>query len=74
MTATTDPALLREVALTESEYDQLVELLRRTPTHVELGIFGAMWSEHCGYKTSKPLLRNFKSDGPRVLQGPGENA
>ncbi|MFN2463197.1 MAG: phosphoribosylformylglycinamidine synthase subunit PurL, partial [Candidatus Dormibacteria bacterium] len=46
----------------------------RTPTHVELGIFGAMWSEHCGYKTSKPLLRNFKSDGPRVLQGPGENA
>jgi len=74
MTATIDPALLKEVALTPAEYDQLVELLGRTPTHVELGIFGAMWSEHCGYKTSKPLLRNFKSDGPRVLQGPGENA
>ncbi|MGI8610151.1 MAG: phosphoribosylformylglycinamidine synthase subunit PurL [Candidatus Dormibacteria bacterium] len=74
MTATIDPALLREVALTDIEYDQLVELLGREPTHVELGIFGAMWSEHCGYKTSKPLLKNFKSDGPRVLQGPGENA
>lgn len=74
MTATIAPSLLREVALTEAEYDRLVELLGRQPTHVELGIFGAMWSEHCGYKTSKPLLRNFKSDGPRVLQGPGENA
>jgi len=74
VTATIDPALLKEVALTAPEYDQLVELLGRTPTQVELGIFGAMWSEHCGYKTSKPLLRNFKSDGPRVLQGPGENA
>ena len=74
MTATIDPALLREVALTEAEYDRLVQLLGRTPSRVELGIFGAMWSEHCGYKTSKPLLRNFKSDGPRVLQGPGENA
>jgi phosphoribosylformylglycinamidine synthase II len=74
LTATTDPALLKEVALTEAEYERLVELLGRVPSHVELGIFGAMWSEHCGYKTSKPLLRNFKSDGPRVLQGPGENA
>ncbi|MDQ6796557.1 MAG: phosphoribosylformylglycinamidine synthase subunit PurL [Actinomycetota bacterium] len=74
MTATIDPALLKEVALTEAEYDLLLQLLGRTPTHVELGIFGAMWSEHCGYKTSKPLLKNFKSDGPRVLQGPGENA
>ena len=71
---TVDPALLREVALTEAEYDRLVTLLGRQPTHVELGIFGAMWSEHCGYKTSKPLLKLFKSDGPRVLQGPGENA
>ncbi len=74
MTAAVDPALLREVALTEPEYDQLVELMGREPTHVELGIFGAMWSEHCGYKTSKPLLKLFDSQGPRVLQGPGENA
>ena len=74
MTAAIDPALLREVALTGAEYDQIVELMGREPTHVELGIFGAMWSEHCGYKTSKPLLRLFNSQGPRVLQGPGENA
>ncbi|MFN2464758.1 MAG: phosphoribosylformylglycinamidine synthase subunit PurL [Candidatus Dormibacteria bacterium] len=74
MTAAIDPALLKEVALNEAEYDQIVELMGREPTHVELGIFGAMWSEHCGYKTSKPLLKLFDSQGPRVLQGPGENA
>jgi phosphoribosylformylglycinamidine synthase len=74
VTAAIDPALLKEVALNEAEYDQIVELMGREPTHVELGIFGAMWSEHCGYKTSKPLLKNFNSQGPRVLQGPGENA
>jgi phosphoribosylformylglycinamidine synthase II len=74
VTAAIDPALLKEVALTEAEYDQVLELMGREPTHVELGIFGAMWSEHCGYKTSKPLLKKFNSQGPRVLQGPGENA
>ncbi|MFY9615697.1 MAG: phosphoribosylformylglycinamidine synthase subunit PurL [Candidatus Dormiibacterota bacterium] len=74
MTAAIDPAILHEVALTPQEYDRIVELLRREPNRVELGIFGAMWSEHCGYKTSKPLLRNFSSAGPAVLQGPGENA
>ncbi|MEA2684795.1 MAG: phosphoribosylformylglycinamidine synthase subunit PurL [Chloroflexota bacterium] len=74
MTAAIDPALLREVAVTSGEYDRIVELMGREPTHVELGIFGAMWSEHCGYKTSKPLLKQFSSAGPRVLQGPGENA
>src|SRR6202035_5442212 len=74
MTATIDPAVLHEVALTEGEYARIVELLGREPNHVELGIFGAMWSEHCSYKTSKPLLRNFPTAGPGVLQGPGENA
>jgi phosphoribosylformylglycinamidine synthase len=74
VTAAVDPALLREVALNQAEYEQIVELMGREPTAVELGIFGAMWSEHCGYKTSKPLLRMFNSQGPRVLQGPGENA
>ena len=74
MTATIDPAVLHEVALTEAEYARIVELLGREPNHVELGIFGAMWSEHCSYKTSKPLLRNFPTTGPGVLQGPGENA
>jgi phosphoribosylformylglycinamidine synthase len=65
---------LREVALTREEYDQVVELLGRSPSPVELGMFGAMWSEHCGYKNSRPLLGQFPSTGPRVVQGPGENA
>jgi phosphoribosylformylglycinamidine synthase II len=68
------PAELAEVALTEEEYDLAVDKLRRIPTRVELGIIGALWSEHCGYKTSKPLLKRLPTDGPRVLQGPGENA
>jgi phosphoribosylformylglycinamidine synthase len=65
---------LREVALTRPEYDQVVELLGREPSAVELGMFGAMWSEHCGYKFSRPLLKLFPTRGARVLQGPGENA
>lgn len=69
----TDQAL-REVALTRAEYDQIVELLGREPTPVELGMFGAMWSEHCGYKHSRPLLSRFPTANDRVLQGPGENA
>ncbi|HUG16499.1 MAG TPA: phosphoribosylformylglycinamidine synthase subunit PurL [Thermomicrobiales bacterium] len=69
----TDTAL-REVALTRDEYAQIVLLLDREPTPVELGMFGAMWSEHCGYKNSRPLLTLFPSEGARVLQGPGENA
>jgi phosphoribosylformylglycinamidine synthase subunit PurL len=69
-----DKKTLDEVALTESEYNLIVEKLGREPNHVELGIFGAMWSEHCGYKNSKPLLKLFPQTGPFVLQGPGENA
>jgi phosphoribosylformylglycinamidine synthase len=57
------------------EYDLIVYKLGREPNDVELGMFGAMWSEHCGYKNSKPLLRLFPSTGPRVLtQRGGENA
>jgi phosphoribosylformylglycinamidine synthase len=52
----------------------LVEALGREPNRLELGIVGALWSEHCSYKTSKPLLRMLPTKGPRVLQGPGENA
>ena len=74
MAATVNPELLHEVALTEAEYGRIVRLLGREPNHVELGIFGAMWSEHCSYKTSKPLLQGFPTAGPGVLQGPGENA
>ena len=74
MTVTITPEALREVALTQPEYDQIVELLGRAPSPVELGMFGAMWSEHCGYKNSRPLLKHFPTTGARVLQGPGENA
>ncbi len=66
---------LDEVALTRTEYGLLVQKLGRRPNQVELGMFGAMWSEHCGYKNSKPLLRRFPTRGPRVLLGAGaENA
>lgn len=64
----------REVALSDSEYAQIVELLGREPSIVELGMFGAMWSEHCGYKHSRPHLRTLPNDAPWVVQGPGENA
>jgi phosphoribosylformylglycinamidine synthase subunit PurL len=74
VTVTITPEVLREVALTRAEYDRIVELLGREPSPVELGMFGAMWSEHCGYKNSRPLLKHFPVTGERVLQGPGENA
>jgi phosphoribosylformylglycinamidine synthase II len=69
-----DAKQLAEVALTPSEYDELVRQLGREPNEVELGIVGALWSEHCSYKTSRSLLRDLPTSGPRVLQGPGENA
>lgn len=64
----------REVALSDQEYAHLLEVLGREPTPVELGMFGAMWSEHCGYKHSAPLLKTLPTEAPWVLQGPGENA
>ena len=67
--------VLDEIALSRAEYDLIVERLGREPNPVELGMFGALWSEHCGYKHSRPLLRLFKNDGPRVLSQAGaENA
>jgi len=75
MTPASTPALpLAQVGLTPDEYTRFVRLLGRAPNAVELGIAGAMWSEHCGYKNSRILLRRFPTKGPRVLQGPGENA
>ena len=66
---------LDELALTEAEYEAIVERLGREPNHLELGLFGSLWSEHCGYKHSKPLLRLLPSDSPRLLVTPGsENA
>jgi phosphoribosylformylglycinamidine synthase len=69
-----DERKLREVALSPEEYRLIVEELRRVPNDVELGMLGVLWSEHCSYKTSRPLLRLLPSSGPGVLQGPGENA
>jgi phosphoribosylformylglycinamidine synthase len=60
--------------LSSDEYARILEILGREPNHLELGIFSAMWSEHCSYKSSRIHLRNFPTSGPRVLQGPGENA
>lgn len=68
------PGQWREVALSDDEYALIVEKLGREPSIVELGMFGAMWSEHCGYKHSRPLLKTLPTSAPWVLQGPGENA
>ena len=69
-----DPALLEQHGLTTDEYDRIVRSLGRAPTITELGIFSVMWSEHCSYKSSRIHLRKLPTEGPRVLQGPGENA
>ena len=67
--------VLDELALSESEYEMIVDRLGREPNHLELGLFGSLWSEHCGYKHSKPLLKMFASNSPRLLVNPGdENA
>ena len=68
------PALVAEHGLTGDEYDRLVNMLGRTPTFTELGIISALWSEHCSYKHSRPVLRTLPTKAPWVLQGPGENA
>lgn len=60
--------------LKPQEYSEIVRRLGRHPNRAELGMFGVMWSEHCCYKNSRPLLKQFPTQGPRVLVGPGENA
>lgn len=60
--------------LTDDEFSQVVTHLGREPNALEAGMFGALWSEHCGYKNSRPLLRRLPTEGEAVLQGPGENA
>ncbi|HEX7003415.1 MAG TPA: phosphoribosylformylglycinamidine synthase subunit PurL [Trueperaceae bacterium] len=60
--------------LSEAEFDLVVECLGREPNALEAAMFGALWSEHCGYKNSRPLLKLLPTAGPQVLQGPGENA
>ncbi|MDR0548127.1 MAG: phosphoribosylformylglycinamidine synthase subunit PurL [Deltaproteobacteria bacterium] len=60
--------------LTHEEYLKILDLMKREPNHLELALFGVMWSEHCGYKNSKAHLKKLPTKGPAVLQGPGENA
>ncbi|HEX2435461.1 MAG TPA: phosphoribosylformylglycinamidine synthase subunit PurL [Solirubrobacterales bacterium] len=67
-------ARYRELGLTDSEYERILELLGREPNNVELAMFSLLWSEHCAYKHSRVLLRRLPTEGPRVLMGPGENA
>ena len=68
------PELIAAHGLKPDEYERLVKLIGRTPTFTELGIFSAMWNEHCSYKSSKIHLRTLPTQAPWVIQGPGENA
>ena len=68
------PEIVAEHGLTPEEYQTILRILGRGPSITELGVFSVMWSEHCSYKNSKPLLRTFPTEGPHILQGPGENA
>lgn len=65
---------LKTHKLSQSDYDEIVKILNRAPNLIELGIFSAMWSEHCSYKSSKKYLQGFPTSAPWVVQGPGENA
>ena len=62
------------MGISDFEYDRILELMGRAPNFLELSLFSVMWSEHCGYKNSRPLLSRFPNEGAHVLQGPGENA
>ena len=68
------PAIVRDHGLSPAEYDRIKELMGRAPNFVELGIFSVMWSEHCSYKSTRAHLRKLPTTGPRVIEGPGENA
>ncbi len=68
------PELIAAHGLKPDEYERILSLIGREPTFTELGIFSAMWNEHCSYKSSKKWLRTLPTKGPRVIQGPGENA
>ena len=64
----------RELGLTDPEYELIVDKLGREPNEVELAVFSLMWSEHCGYKHSRRLLKTLPTEGPQLVLGPGENA
>lgn len=67
-------SILKKHKLDSKDYDKILEILQREPNLIELGIFSAMWSEHCSYKSSKAYLKGFPTEASWVLQGPGENA
>src|SRR5512145_2066853 len=69
-----DSATLQRHGLTRDEYARIVQLIGREPNLTELGLFSVMWSEHCSYKSSRVHLKTLPTEGPRVVQGPGENA
>ena len=66
--------IYRQFGVTDEEYGMICDFLGRKPNYTEIGVFSVMWSEHCSYKNSKPLLKRFPTSGPRVLMGPGEGA
>lgn len=66
--------IYREMGLTDEEFAMIENILGRLPNYTETGLFSVMWSEHCSYKNSKPILKKFPTSGERVLQGPGEGA
>ena len=66
--------LARQNGLSDQEFDAITSILRRAPNLTEIGIFSAMWSEHCSYRSSKPFLKKMFSQGAQVIEGPGENA
>ncbi|HTR42690.1 MAG TPA: phosphoribosylformylglycinamidine synthase subunit PurL [Pseudomonadales bacterium] len=72
----TEPAITPELVakhnLTEDEYKKILEILGRAPNYTELGIFSVMWSEHCSYKNTRPLLKTFPTKSPKILVGAGE--
>jgi phosphoribosylformylglycinamidine synthase subunit PurL len=69
-----DQAVLERHGIKPDEYDRILQLLGREPNLLELGLFSVMWSEHCSYKSSRVHLKTLPTTGPRVVQGPGENA
>ncbi|MEE8658932.1 Phosphoribosylformylglycinamidine synthase [Acetobacteraceae bacterium EV16P] len=74
MTANVDAALAQRFGLTDVEYQKLLDIMGRTPSLTELGIFSVMWSEHCSYKSSLAHLKTLPTKAPWVIHGPGENA
>jgi phosphoribosylformylglycinamidine synthase len=72
--AAVTPELVAAHGITPEEYQKIVKGLGREPNYTELGVFSVMWSEHCSYKSSRYYLKNLPTEGPHVLQGPGENA